>query len=41
VDAVVESDLVAQVDEYLEAHPAANQPVAVAMVGTSGSTSSN
>lgn len=41
VDTVVESDLVAQVDEYLQAHPAANQPVSVAMVGTSGSTSSN
>jgi chromosome segregation ATPase len=42
VDTVVESDLVAQVDEYLGSHPAsANQPVAVAMVEGSGSTSSN
>jgi hypothetical protein len=41
VDTVVEADLVAQVDEYLMNHPAANQPVAVAMSNGSASTSSN
>ncbi len=42
VDTVVESDLVAQVDEYLQNHPAAaNQAVAVARINGSGSTSSN
>jgi hypothetical protein len=41
VDTVVEADLVAQVDEYLQTHPAANQPVSLARVDGSTSTLSD